>query len=220
MIELLFPPQWIPTQPYLGLACLTGYLRKKGLKVHQTDVNVLFYNHILSKSFLEYCRDITERKFEKLEKKGTINKEHSELIALYILSDDIVDLIEEAKQNFKSEKSLDLQEYLFNLKVLQHALRLVSVCHHPLSLSLSNLKMQYNHRSTTEIFSAVSDPGNFFLPFYSNIVTQILRRKPSVCGISITGSSHNQEKGPIHFRCSGREHCNSMERVSWSQKGI
>ncbi|MBU7028334.1 MAG: PqqD family peptide modification chaperone [Theionarchaea archaeon] len=187
MIELLFPPQWIPTQPYLGLACLTGYLRKKGLKVHQTDVNVLFYNHILSKSFLEYCRDITERKFEKLEKKGTINKEHSELIALYILSDDIVDLIEEAKQNFKSEKSLDLQEYLFNLKVLQHALRLVSVCHHPLSLSLSNLKMQYNHRSTTEIFSAVSDPGNFFLPFYSNIVTQILRRKPSVCGISITG---------------------------------
>lgn len=187
MIELLFPPQWIPTQPYLGLACLTGYLREKGLKVHQTDVNVLFYDHILSKSFLEGCRDIAESTFETSEKKGFSNEEHSELIALYILSDDIVDLVEEAKQNFKSEKSLDLQEYLFNLKVLQNALRLVSVCYHPLSLSLFNLKMQYNHRSTTEIFSAVSDPGNFFLPLYNNAVTQILKRKPSVCGISITG---------------------------------
>lgn len=187
MIELLFPPQWIPTQPYLGLACLAAYLRQRGIAVHQTDVNALVYDRILSRPFLEECRETIERKFERLDRKSTAEKEYSDLVTLYIMADSLVESVEEAKENLKSERSLDLQEYLRNLKILQNGLRLVSTRYDPFFLSFSNLKLKYSHRSSRDILSAVSDPHNFFLQFYEDIVSHIVRKNPSVCGISITG---------------------------------
>ena len=182
MIELLFPPQWTPTQPYLGLACLRGYLKEKGIKVHQTDVNILWYDYVLSKPFLNECKIIIERKYER--SKGTAKRD---VAAFYVLSDVIVDSIEEVKRNFKSEKSLNISEYLLNLKILSKALQLVSVSYDHLSLSLFDFKMPYNYKSSEEIFSAISAPENFFLSFYEGVVNGILKKKPSVCGISITG---------------------------------
>ncbi len=129
MIELLFPPQWTPTQPYLGMACLAGYVREKGLKIRQRDVNALFYDHVLSKPFLEECREIVQLKFETLEKEAVTGKEYKELVIPFMISDIVVDSVEKAKKDLKSEKSLDLHEYLKNFKIIQNALLLIFGAH-------------------------------------------------------------------------------------------
>ncbi len=49
---LLFPPEWVPTAPYLALPCLAAVLREHGHEVIQKDVNIEMYNHFFSDMFL------------------------------------------------------------------------------------------------------------------------------------------------------------------------
>jgi len=46
---LLFPPSWHPSQPYLSLPALTGFLRREGMAVIQRDINIEFLEVILNK---------------------------------------------------------------------------------------------------------------------------------------------------------------------------
>src|SRR5436853_5688155 len=49
---LLFPPEWVPTAPYLALPSLTAVLRQNGHEVVQKDVNIEMYDHFFSDTFL------------------------------------------------------------------------------------------------------------------------------------------------------------------------
>jgi hypothetical protein len=55
-VMLLFPPEWVPTAPYLALPSLTAVLRQAGHKVVQKDVNIEMYDHFFSDSFLIWAR--------------------------------------------------------------------------------------------------------------------------------------------------------------------
>ena len=39
-VMLLFPPEWVPTAPYLALPSLTAVLREAGHSVVQRDINI------------------------------------------------------------------------------------------------------------------------------------------------------------------------------------
>ena len=45
---LLFPPEWVPTAPYLALPSLTAVLREAGHKVMQRDINIEMYDHFFT----------------------------------------------------------------------------------------------------------------------------------------------------------------------------
>src|SRR5947208_16363988 len=49
---LLFPPEWVPTAPYLALPSLTAVLRQHGHEVVQKDVNIEMYDLFFSDAFL------------------------------------------------------------------------------------------------------------------------------------------------------------------------
>src|SRR5213594_1758259 len=49
---LLFPPEWVPTAPYLALPSLTAVLRQHGHEVIQKDVNIEMYDLFFSDAFL------------------------------------------------------------------------------------------------------------------------------------------------------------------------
>ena len=51
---LLFPPSWHPSQPYLSLPALTGFLRREGVDVTQRDINIEFLEVILNKDNHDY----------------------------------------------------------------------------------------------------------------------------------------------------------------------
>src|SRR2546428_11695877 len=49
---LLFPPEWVPTAPYLALPSLTAVLRQHGHEVVEKDVNIEMYDYFFSDTFL------------------------------------------------------------------------------------------------------------------------------------------------------------------------
>ena len=51
-VMLLFPPEWVPTAPYLALPSLTAILREAGHRVVQRDVNIEMYDHFFTMEFL------------------------------------------------------------------------------------------------------------------------------------------------------------------------
>ncbi len=62
---LVFPPEWVPTAPYLALPSLTAVLRQNGIEVVQKDINVEMYDHFFTREYLEFTRDrINHRKKE------------------------------------------------------------------------------------------------------------------------------------------------------------
>ena len=55
-VMLLFPPEWVPTAPYLALPSLTAVLRQAGHRVVQRDVNIEMYDHFFSLGFLIWVK--------------------------------------------------------------------------------------------------------------------------------------------------------------------
>jgi hypothetical protein len=53
---LLFPPEWVPTAPYLALPSLTAVLRQHGHEVVQKDVNIEMYDLFFSDTFLIWVK--------------------------------------------------------------------------------------------------------------------------------------------------------------------
>ena len=49
---LLFPPQWTPNSPYLALPLLSAQLKKHGYETEIRDLNIEFFNRILTKENL------------------------------------------------------------------------------------------------------------------------------------------------------------------------
>ena len=51
-VSLLFPPTWHPSQPYLSLPSLTGFLTQAGIKnVSQRDLGIELLDKVLTQSF-------------------------------------------------------------------------------------------------------------------------------------------------------------------------
>src|SRR5919206_3497052 len=68
-VMLLFPPEWVPTAPYLALPSLTSVLRRHGHEVIQKDVNIEMYDHFFSDTFLIWVRARLEMQRRALEER-------------------------------------------------------------------------------------------------------------------------------------------------------
>ena len=55
-VMLLFPPEWVPTAPYLALPSLTAVLREAGHHVIQRDINIEMYDHFFTTEFLIWIK--------------------------------------------------------------------------------------------------------------------------------------------------------------------
>ncbi|MGH7220737.1 MAG: B12-binding domain-containing radical SAM protein, partial [Nitrospiraceae bacterium] len=68
-VMLLFPPEWVPTAPYLALPSLTAVLREAGHTVIQRDVNIEMYDHFFSMEFLIWIKARQTMQLKALEAK-------------------------------------------------------------------------------------------------------------------------------------------------------
>ena len=80
---LIFPPDWLPSEPYLSLPCLAAVLRPAGHDVSQLDVNVEMYDLFFSARFLEHVsqRIGSELKYlQEVSEKRELDEEEQELV--------------------------------------------------------------------------------------------------------------------------------------------
>ena len=81
-VLLLFPPEWVPTAPYLALPSLTSVLRQNGIDVVQKDINVEMYDHIFSREFLLFVKGRIDQRLRDLREKqrmGSITREERDI---------------------------------------------------------------------------------------------------------------------------------------------
>ncbi|MFX0208019.1 MAG: B12-binding domain-containing radical SAM protein [Candidatus Hodarchaeota archaeon] len=190
-VELVFPPQWVPANPYLSVPSLTGFLKESGYNVIQKDVNIESYDALLSKSMLRGCYDKISEKIRQYEDKETLNKEQkhyfSKLRFYANLADVVLDNIENAKKKIRSEFFEGYQ----NLIYLRMALEMISCVYYPTVLGFSTYTMRYSYFSADDIFNGIWDnrENPFLGIFKDEIIPDLLRCDPKLLGISIIGMS-------------------------------
>jgi hypothetical protein len=189
---LVFPPQWFPSQPYLALPTLKGYLEARGHEVDQFDFNIESYDLFLSRAYLERAVEKVRRRLASPA--YTVDEREAHEVYRQILADEgflesILEEVEDAKSVLRDEKRFfQFAEYKRAYTTLKIAMKLVSYAHYPTRLDLES----YFMKGTPEehlggILSATEDRlSNPFLDVYENDLLPTVRWEDyGLAGISI-----------------------------------
>ena len=193
MIYLVFPSSWHPSQPYLSLPALKGFLHQNGIDdVVQRDLAIELLDHLCSwknsqplydrilkdlhqlgsKPFLT---DIEKEKFEKL-------REAEEIIPA------LKDQIDGAKTILRTEEFYQVDRYMEALKIIDVWLDNILASYYPSQLTVIGSQLRFSPYSTQEILDSFKHPEeNFFYDLYKQYyVPDILKEDIDILGISIT----------------------------------
>ncbi len=196
LTKLLFPPQWIPTQPYLSLPSLTAFLKANGRDVEQIDINVSFYDHLLSRKALHASYERSYLRFQELESRKELSrafqKQYATLSSSVLFGEYILDEIENAKKVLRAkDKFYDIEELFRAFKILELGLKLASTAYYPTNLTFHAYDMRYSCRSSRDVIAAINDRReNIFIEYFEeNTLPEVLKGKPRLVGISIINTS-------------------------------
>ncbi len=196
LTKLLFPPQWIPTQPYLSLPSLTAFLKANNCNVEQMDVNVSFYDHLLSKSGLSAFYERASLIFQELDSKKELSpgllKQYAAVSSSILFGEYIIDEVDAAKKLTRNKEGFyDIEELFRAFKILELGLKLASSAYYPTNLTFHAYDMRYSCRSSKDVILAINDrEENLFIDYFEKTtVPQVLKNKPDLVGISIINTS-------------------------------
>ncbi len=196
LTKLLFPPQWIPTQPYLSLPSLTAFLEANHCNVEQSDINVSFYDELLSKRGLKSFHERNYLKFQEIDSKkelsSELQKQYAALSSSILFGEYIIEEVDEAKELIKNKEFFyDIEELFRAFKILELGLKLASSAYYPTNLTFHSYDMRYSCRSGKDVLSAINDrEENLFIDYFEkNTVPEVLKGKPELIGISIINTS-------------------------------
>ena len=195
-ILLIFPPQWVPTQPYLSLPSLTSHLKSKGYSVIQKDFNVEAYDIILTKQYLRRMYKRVSHNFDRLDSKKKLSaaeqKYYDTLFCVRAFAPQVIKEIDGAKGVFRSKQNFyDFSKLSESQRILNLALALVSAAYYPTKLGFSLFEMKYSHESSSDVIKATRDNvENPFIEIYKNdFIPYIFQKNPDIVGISVTSVS-------------------------------
>lgn len=194
---LLFPPEWVPTAPYLALPSLTAVLRAHGHTVIQKDVNIEMYDWFFSDSFLIWVKLRMDQQRKKLEERESLphlsDQERDQLNCLRQQVDvDVMDLAEkvlEAKHVVRGEGFYDAERLEWALNVFRDVMQFISAAYFPASLVFYPMESNLGYRSgvSREVLDCLDDEQ---VNVYRDVCRQLVlpaiqRERPEVVGISI-----------------------------------
>jgi prefoldin subunit 5 len=196
LTKLIFPPQWIPTQPYLSLPTLAAFLEANKCDVEQIDINVSFYDDLLSKKRLQDYFDKAKKKFQELdsikELSPELQKQYAALSSSILFGEYVIENVNDAKKIIKSKDEFYNIEKLFKaFKILELGLKLASSAYYPSNLTFHTYDMSYSCRSSISVLEAINDrKENLFIEYFEKYtIPELLQGNPGLIGISIINIS-------------------------------
>lgn len=194
--KLLFPPQWIPTQPYLSLPSLTAFLRANNCAVEQIDINASFYDYLLSEKGLQVYYEKAKMKFGELDSRKELStgyqKQFAALGSSMLFGDYVIKRVESAKKILKKKDEFyDIEKLFKAFKILELGLKLASSAFYPSNLTFHSYDMRYSCRSSKAVLEAINDPKeNMFMEYFEKYtLPEVLEGNPGLIGISIINTS-------------------------------
>jgi anaerobic magnesium-protoporphyrin IX monomethyl ester cyclase len=196
-ILLLFPPDWLPSEPYLSLPALTSVLRPAGHEVIQKDVNVEMYDMFFSRPFLKQVSNRIAGELNHLlhvEKKRTLNEEESALKEQLLQSTpDVISQLasdaEEAKLILRGENFYDIDKLEWATNTLHLVMARISLGYYPAQICFPPIEtdLAYKPFMSSEILTALDDDQiNVYRDVYRQLIAPVIKKeKPGMVGISI-----------------------------------
>lgn len=204
---LIFPPQWVPFNPHLAPAAIQGILSEHGHQVDYADLNIGFYNSVLSPSFIAksierafdtYNKNIAQIK-EIRAQKETLREFPKEFQNIYLRFKELEKLNENKK--FVSNVMSNLpaavniikdKEQFYNphnadqaFAVMNSATNILSSVYYPSKVNFLNITAQSSY-DINELKSTCADrDGNIFYTYYEMILPELTKSNPEFIGISL-----------------------------------
>ena len=194
---LLFPPEWVPTAPYLALPSLTAVLRQAGHEVVQKDVNIEMYDLFFSDTFLIWIKARMAMQLRELEAKeagGALSEQEIDQKALLTerAAVDVFDLAEramEAKRITRSDEFYDADKLEGALTTFREVMQYISAAYYPASLVFYPMESNLGYRPgvSHEVFACLADEQ---VNVYRDVCRQLVlpavsKHQPDVVGVSI-----------------------------------
>src|SRR6266850_108501 len=180
-VMLLFPPEWVPTAPYLALPSLTAVLRQAGHQVVQRDINIEMYDHFFSDSFLIWIKARQTMQLKALEAKelrGELtDKEMDQQAALEQVADvDLFDLAERAEESkvvVRGPQFYEAEKLETSLNCFREVMAYISTAYYPASLVFYPMESNLGYRPgvSKEVFACLDDEQ---VNIYRDICNQLV----------------------------------------------
>ena len=210
---LIFPPQWMPVSPHFALPTLLGQFEDTGYEASVMDLNIDFYNKILTKNYVEKSLEMAKKihpllkanikqYFDKNKKfndytfaqrneiakasmiDNTLKKHGNSLSRVALIIDKSVEVLK-SKEHYYNPKL-----FLSAINNIKTALEICSMPYYPTRLdftSYSNelLKLDYE----TIKYFVFDDNSNIFKGYFNSVLEKIKAHNADYIGISINSSS-------------------------------
>lgn len=189
-VSLIFPPSWIPSQPFLSLPSLQGFLKKEGVEnVSIRDLNIEIMDVLLSQEKVNETYAILEERLSR----GEWPFAHTGLVWArdVIEGENMFRKVEWAKATLRSEGFYDIHEYVECWKIIDRWLQAFGMLYYPSEISIADNSMRYSVYSSSNIIKAANDEyeNPYYHLFKDHILDSIVRKNPSLVGISVTATS-------------------------------
>jgi radical SAM superfamily enzyme YgiQ (UPF0313 family) len=194
---LLFPPEWVPTAPYLALPSLTAVLREQGHEVVQKDVNIEMYDLFFSDSFLVWVKTRMAMQFRTLQEKertGWLTEQEADQKACLAAALDLdlfslIERAESAKRVVRGEDFYDADKLEGALNTFREVMQYISAAYYPASIVFYPMESNLGYRPgvSREVFACLDDDR---VNVYRDVCRQLVlpavsKESPDVVGVSI-----------------------------------
>ena len=195
-VMLLFPPEWVPTAPYLALPSLTAVLRQHGHEVVQKDVNIEMYNLFFSHTFLTWVKERLSLKLHELKAREqakvlTDNEVEQKTCIEAQLSVNVLALAEHAKSaihTVHSEEFYDSDKLERALNTFRVTMKYISAAYYPASLVFYPMESNLGYRPgvSQEVFACLEDEQvNVYREVCRQLVIPAVKKEaPAIVGVS------------------------------------
>jgi len=193
MIYLVFPSSWHPSQPYLSLPALKGFLHQHGITdVVQRDLAIELLDYLCSWKNTQPLYDRVLKELHQLGSKPFLTDIEKEKLEKLREAEEIIpalkDQIDGAKTILRTEEFYQIDRYMEALKIIDVWLDNILAAYYPSQLTVIGSQLRFSPYSTQEILDSFKHPEeNFFYDLYQkHYVPDILKEDIDILGISIT----------------------------------
>jgi anaerobic magnesium-protoporphyrin IX monomethyl ester cyclase len=182
---LIHPPQWSPFQPPLSIPSLTAWLKQEGFNVRGRDLNLSFYEWLLSD-------DCARLMIRKLASSGFNECQRSGFKAIFENARDYRQDIQSLKSCCSSKQAFRPDEivrhHYITTKSLESYLSVISQLYVEFSIYPYDFRLTGGNLNVDILEKMVITPPDIFKVFINKAIQNYMRMfKPKIIGISCLG---------------------------------
>ncbi len=206
---LLFPPQWSPQNPHYALRSIAGHLRSRGIEVALRDLNIEYYDHVLTPEYLTAVRDrlvlldryvgtqvAVARELGGLPRKLELDVVRHRAYLSWLAEhpdglEPVIAQVGQAKDTLRDPERFYRPDLLVPaLAVLDRALEAMSLLFFPARLALNFFELPGCEMTVDSLIAHATDREiNPFHDWFAAQVPSLLEGSPHYVGISINAFS-------------------------------